>query len=131
MSSCLSCTLNLSVIIQTSGSCQAVVRQSSGSRQAVVRQSSGSCQAVVRQSSGSRQAVIRQLSGSCQAVIVSCLPVIKIVISSLISKENQDKKMKSGLYSPDLSKCYFLQIHTKICSKVPMFYFNRPKRPPR
>ena len=36
----------------------------------------------------------------------------------------------SGLYSPDLSKCYFLQIHTKICSKVPMFYFNRPKRPP-
>ena len=36
----------------------------------------------------------------------------------------------SGLYSPDLSKCYFLQIHTKICSKVPIFYFNRPKRPP-
>ena len=36
----------------------------------------------------------------------------------------------AGLYSPDLSKCYFLQIHTKICSKVPIFYFNRPKRPP-
>ena len=36
----------------------------------------------------------------------------------------------TGLYSPDLSKCYFLQIHTKICSKVPIFYFNGPKRPP-
>ena len=36
----------------------------------------------------------------------------------------------TGLYSPDLSKCYFLQIHTKICSKVPIFYFNRPKHPP-
>ena len=38
--------------------------------------------------------------------------------------------LRAGLYSPDLSKCYFLQIHTKICSKVPIFYFNRPKRPP-
>jgi hypothetical protein len=35
-----------------------------------------------------------------------------------------------GLYSPDLPKCYFLKIHTNICSKVPIFYFNRPKRPP-
>ena len=33
-------------------------------------------------------------------------------------------------YSPDSSQCYFLQIHTKICSKVPIIYFNRPKRPP-
>ena len=38
--------------------------------------------------------------------------------------------LSSGLYSPDLPKCYFLQIHTKICSKVPIFYFNRLKRPP-
>ena len=36
---------------------------------------------------------------------------------------------KSLLYSPKLAKCYFLQIHTKICSKMPIFYFNRPKRP--
>ena len=36
----------------------------------------------------------------------------------------------TGLYSPELPKCYFLQIHTKICSKLPTFYFNRPKRPP-
>ena len=39
-------------------------------------------------------------------------------------------KFGSGLYSPDLSKCYFLQIHTKIYSKVPIFYFKRPRRPP-
>ena len=31
--------------------------------------------------------------------------------------------------APDLSKCYFLQGRTKICSKVPISYFNRPKRP--
>ena len=37
---------------------------------------------------------------------------------------------RAGMYSPNLSKCYFLQIDTKICSKVPIFYFNRPKRPP-
>ena len=39
-------------------------------------------------------------------------------------------KVQTGLYSPDFPKCYFLQIHTKICSKVPIFYFNRPKHPP-
>jgi hypothetical protein len=38
--------------------------------------------------------------------------------------------LRTGLYSPNLSKWYFLQIHTNICSKVPIFYFNRPKRPP-
>ena len=27
-------------------------------------------------------------------------------------------------------KCYFLQINTKVCSKVPIFYFDRPKRSP-
>ena len=36
----------------------------------------------------------------------------------------------AGLYSPNFPKCYFLQIHAKICSKVPMFYFSKPKRPP-
>ena len=35
--------------------------------------------------------------------------------------------VESELYSPELTKCYFLQIHAKICSKVPIFYFNRPK----
>jgi hypothetical protein len=33
------------------------------------------------------------------------------------------------LYSPELHKCYFFQILKKSCSKVPIFYFNGPKRP--
>ena len=45
-------------------------------------------------------------------------------------KIEQVKVFTAGLYFPDLSKCYFLQILTKICSKVPIFYFNRPKHPP-
>ena len=34
------------------------------------------------------------------------------------------------LYSPQLHKGYSLQIHKQIRSKVPIFYFNGPKRPP-
>ena len=33
------------------------------------------------------------------------------------------------LYSFEWHKCYFLQIYQKIHSKVPIFYFNGPKRP--
>ena len=35
----------------------------------------------------------------------------------------------SNLYSPEVRKWYFLCIHKEICSKVPIFYFNGPKRP--
>ena len=52
-------------------------------------------------------------------------------MKTVFGKLRQSNKNCShpGLYSPDLSKCYFLQICTKIRSKEPIFYFNRPKSP--
>ena len=60
-----------------------VVRQSSDTCQAVFRHSSGSCLVVLGQLSDSRQAVLRQLFDNCQAVVMqmsNCHKSVRFVI---------------------------------------------------
>ena len=69
-----------------------------------------------------------QVGDFCVSRGLTTVPLTRISCNTVFSKMRV--RWGPGLYSPDLSKCYFLQIHTKICSKVPIFYFNRPKRLP-
>ena len=74
-----------------------------------------------------KQFLCYEYSGRTLVVIWSCFTNFNFSVHQEIFSV---EKEQSGLYSSDFPKCYFLQIHSKIRSKVPIFYFNRPKRPP-
>jgi hypothetical protein len=73
------------------------------------------------------------------AKIFFCLHIIcylPVIINSEATKKIPDSNklafsvLESKLYSPELRKCYFLQIHKQIFFKVPISYLNGPKHPP-